>query len=137
MRQPRFKVGDRVIDRDGFKGTIRRVVLHGPNGLWYEVALGRTGEAVRYDSDLARSMPITVTDYSMKRGDGSHIRYATRVAFPSGREVKFIDRLPSKLAIPQAQHELYKQYREHWTEACPDQEPMAFEHWINTLEREA
>ncbi len=48
----RFKVGDRVIDRDGFKGSIRRVCHNGPDSLWYEVAMPG-GATVRYDSDLS------------------------------------------------------------------------------------
>ena len=45
-----FKVGDKVVDRDGFKGTISKVTEW--NGSrWYDVRFP-SGTAVRYDSDL-------------------------------------------------------------------------------------
>lgn len=45
-----YKIGTKVIDRDGFRGTIRNVTHH--NGsFWYDVQFDRGG-AVRYHSDL-------------------------------------------------------------------------------------
>lgn len=47
-----FKVSDRVVDRDGFEGSITAVTEH--DGVrWYDVRFSR-GEAVRYDADLRR-----------------------------------------------------------------------------------
>jgi hypothetical protein len=46
----KFQVGDKVMDRDGFKGTIRKITFH-DGSHWYDVRFER-GEAVRYDSDL-------------------------------------------------------------------------------------
>lgn len=48
--KPRFKVGDKVVDRDGFKGVIT-LVTEWRGSHWYDVRFDR-GEAVRYDSDL-------------------------------------------------------------------------------------
>ena len=48
--KPKFKVGDKVIDRDGFKGVIT-LVTEWRGSHWYDVRFER-GEAVRYDSDL-------------------------------------------------------------------------------------
>lgn len=45
-----FQIGDRVVDRDGFRGTIAAVTHH-DGSHWYDVRLAR-GEAVRYDYDL-------------------------------------------------------------------------------------
>ena len=45
-----FQVGTKVVDRDGFKGTIRKITEW--NGSrWYDVRFD-SGEAVRYDADL-------------------------------------------------------------------------------------
>lgn len=49
--EQRFKVGDKVVDRGGFTGTIVKVTIW-KDSLWYDVNLGRTGEAVRFDADL-------------------------------------------------------------------------------------
>lgn len=46
----RFQVGDKVVDRDGFKGTIRKVT-EWRGSCWYDVRFEH-GEAVRYDRDL-------------------------------------------------------------------------------------
>ena len=46
----KFQVGDKVVDRDGYKGTIRKVTEH-RGSVWYDVRFER-GEAVRYDPDL-------------------------------------------------------------------------------------
>ena len=46
----KFKVGDRVIDRDGFRGAVRNVT-EWRGSVWYDVRFS-TGEAVRYDNDL-------------------------------------------------------------------------------------
>ncbi len=51
----RFNVGDRVVDRDGFKWSIRRVCHNGEDSLWYEVSRGAGSLTVRYDSDLTRA----------------------------------------------------------------------------------
>ena len=45
-----FKRGDRVVDRDGFKGTVMRVT-EWEGSRWYDVRFSG-GQAVRYDSDL-------------------------------------------------------------------------------------
>ena len=46
-----FKVGDRVVDRDGYEGTVVNVTEW--NGSrWYDVRFGFAGVAVRYDGDL-------------------------------------------------------------------------------------
>jgi preprotein translocase subunit YajC len=44
-------VGTKVIDRDGFTGTIVKVT-EWRGSVWYDVRLGRTGDAVRFPSDL-------------------------------------------------------------------------------------
>jgi preprotein translocase subunit YajC len=53
-----FKVGDKVVDRDGFTGTVIKVTdFDGSH--WYDVRIWdgtrRVGEAVRYESDLSRA----------------------------------------------------------------------------------
>ncbi len=45
-----FKVGDKVVDLAGYKGTIRNIVSH-KGWHWYEVKFV-SGEAVRFDSEL-------------------------------------------------------------------------------------
>jgi len=46
----RYRVGDRITDRDGYTGTIREV-HHFKGSTWYDVRfLG--GEAVRYDTEI-------------------------------------------------------------------------------------
>lgn len=47
----KFKLTDRVVDRDGFKGTVVNVT-EWEGSVWYDVRLPG-GVAVRYDSDLA------------------------------------------------------------------------------------
>ena len=51
-----FKVGDRVRDRDGFKGTVVKITEF-DGSHWYDVRIWdgprRVGEAVRYERDLA------------------------------------------------------------------------------------
>lgn len=49
-KTPRFKIGDRVVDRSGFEGTIREITFYN-GGHWYDVRLPG-GVAVRYDDDL-------------------------------------------------------------------------------------
>ncbi len=50
-KQPQnFKVGDKVVDRDGFNGVVTKVTHFGGSH-WYDVRFSR-GEAVRYESDL-------------------------------------------------------------------------------------
>jgi hypothetical protein len=46
-----FKIGQEVMDRDGFRGTVMKVT-HWEGSVWYDVRFGRSGEAVRYNSDL-------------------------------------------------------------------------------------
>ena len=48
------------------------------------------------------SNEITVTTYSLQTRGGRHIKYATRVTI-DGRTVRFMDRMPKKHAIQQAQ----------------------------------
>lgn len=48
--QTALKIGTRVVDRDGFIGTIMSVTEN-RGSRWYDVRFER-GEAVRYDSDL-------------------------------------------------------------------------------------
>ncbi len=48
--QAQFKLYDRVVDRDGFEGTIVLVTLW-EGSVWYDVRF-RGGVAVRYNSDL-------------------------------------------------------------------------------------
>ncbi len=48
--QTSLPVGTKVVDRDGFKGTISKIVEF--NGSrWYEVRF-EPGEAIRYDYEL-------------------------------------------------------------------------------------
>lgn len=56
----KFKVGDKVVDRDGFYGIIVKVTLYQSEvdnvitiGVWYDVRFSG-GIAVRYDSDLTK-----------------------------------------------------------------------------------
>jgi hypothetical protein len=46
-----FEVGNKVIDRDGFRGTVRKVT-EWQGSRWYDVRFPGRGEAVRYDPDL-------------------------------------------------------------------------------------
>jgi hypothetical protein len=50
-----FKLGDQVVDGDGFRGTIYRIELwKGEDGIvsrWYEVYL-TSGITIRFDNDL-------------------------------------------------------------------------------------
>jgi hypothetical protein len=51
-----FKVGDHVVDGDGYAGTVRRVICW-EGSRWYEVYLRLArGEAVRFDGDLRHSV---------------------------------------------------------------------------------
>lgn len=50
MAQPKFKVGDLVVDRSGFEGSIT-LVTEWRGSRWYDVRFDR-GSAVRYDEDL-------------------------------------------------------------------------------------
>ncbi len=53
---PKFSVGNRVVDRDGFRGTVTKITHH-DGAHWYDVRIWDgtrlVGEAVRYDSDLS------------------------------------------------------------------------------------
>ena len=46
-----FKIGDRVINRDGYIGTVRGITEH-EGSHWYDVRFAYGREAVRYESDL-------------------------------------------------------------------------------------
>jgi hypothetical protein len=48
---PKFQLGQRVVDLDGFQGTVVKVTQW-EGSTWYDVRLGRAGVAVRYTSDL-------------------------------------------------------------------------------------
>ena len=56
MFKPRLKVGDRVIDRGGFVGTIVKITEFEGSG-WYDVRFGRAGVGVRADCDLTFHNP--------------------------------------------------------------------------------
>jgi hypothetical protein len=45
---------------------------------------------------------MKVENYNLISTGGKHIRIATKVTFPSGRVVKFIEKLPKEEAIRQA-----------------------------------
>ena len=47
----KFKLCDKVVDRDGFCGTVVKVT-EWRGSVWYDVRLGPQGAGVRYDSDL-------------------------------------------------------------------------------------
>lgn len=46
----KLTIGTKVVDRDGFEGTIQKVTQW-DGSLWYDVRF-RNGVAVRYESDL-------------------------------------------------------------------------------------
>ena len=48
----KFKVGDKVVDSSGFRGSVRKVT-EWKGSTWYDVRFER-GEAVRYDADLTK-----------------------------------------------------------------------------------
>jgi hypothetical protein len=50
QQTPALTIGTKIIDRDGFKGTIRAITEF-KGSRWYDVRFER-GEAVRYDRDL-------------------------------------------------------------------------------------
>lgn len=52
MTNAAFKIGDRVVDRDGFKGAVVLVTEH-EGARWYDVRSER-GTAVRYDNELSK-----------------------------------------------------------------------------------
>lgn len=45
---------------------------------------------------------MKATEYNLKTKTGKHIRKATKVTFPDGYEVRFIERMPKAAAIRQA-----------------------------------
>ncbi len=47
----KFNLRDRVIDRDGYTGTVV-LVTQWRGSTWYDVRFGHAGVAVRYDADL-------------------------------------------------------------------------------------
>ncbi len=67
MTKLHFKVGDRVIDRDGYLGTVRAIVAH-RGWEWYEVRFS-SGDAVRYDSDLTLANPGVGLTYAQTGGE--------------------------------------------------------------------
>ena len=50
-----FSLGDKVVDRDGWRGTVVKVI-EWRESVWYEVRFGRSGVAVRYNSDLTKDL---------------------------------------------------------------------------------
>jgi hypothetical protein len=44
----------------------------------------------------------TVETYRLRASNGRHIRMATRVRFPNGQVVSFLDKMPKREAIRQA-----------------------------------
>ena len=51
---------------------------------------------------LNQEAQMKVTEYNLKSKNGRHIRRATKVTFPDGYEVRFIERMPKGAAIKQA-----------------------------------
>ena len=47
----RFKVGDKVVDRDGFRGKVVKVT-EWEGSIWYDVDFGNGNVGVRYNDDL-------------------------------------------------------------------------------------
>ena len=45
---------------------------------------------------------MKATEYTIKTKTGNHIRKASKVTFPDGYEVRFIERMPKREAIRQA-----------------------------------
>lgn len=77
---------------------------------------------------------ITVSEYSLKASQtGKHIRWATRVTFPNGRSVDFMEPMTRKGAIAQAESVLYGEYFKDWTECYHDVAPMSREHYVLDL----
>jgi len=93
---PRFKIGDRVIDRDGFPGTIRGITHH-DGAHWYDVQLPGGG-AVRFDSDLAPAM-VTVPELEPYCGSWVVVDHARQEAICEVVLRTTADRL-AELAIP-------------------------------------
>jgi hypothetical protein len=136
----KFAEGQRVLyTEQNFRGVIRDVCTGILDGM-YNVRLDSgltcvSGSSLRVDPEQApEAIGVRVSEYSLKAPKtGKHIRFATRVTFPNGREVDFMEPMTRKFAIAQAKDVLYKEYREYFTASCPDQEPMAREHWEATL----
>lgn len=81
---------------------------------------------------------ITVSEYSLKAArTGKHVRWATRVTFPNGRSVDFMEPMTQKAAISQAESVLYSEYVGYWRKCYQDVEPMSREHYLNSLRKEA
>lgn len=51
---------------------------------------------------------MQVETYALKAKNGRHIRMATKVVFPDGFEVKFMDKMPKAEAIRQAENFISK-----------------------------
>jgi hypothetical protein len=62
-----FQVGDKVIDRDGYLGTIRKITKW-RGSRWYDVRFS-SGEAVRYDNDLQTANPGIGLTYAQTGGE--------------------------------------------------------------------
>ena len=62
-----FKVGDRVIDRDGYLGTVLSITEH-KGWSWYNIRFSM-GNAVRFDSDLIPANPGIALTYSQTGGE--------------------------------------------------------------------
>jgi hypothetical protein len=52
MTEIKFHVGDKVVDRDEFKGTITKITVW-EGSVWYDVKFPG-GDAVRYTGDLRK-----------------------------------------------------------------------------------
>jgi hypothetical protein len=52
---------------------------------------------------LIKEAQMKVTEYNLKASNGRHIRKATKVTFPDGYEVRFIERMPKGEAVKQAE----------------------------------
>lgn len=51
---------------------------------------------------MSEQARIGVEDYKLKASNGRHIRIATAVTFPSGRTIRFTERMGKREAIRQA-----------------------------------
>lgn len=56
-----------------------------------------------------KPLTVKVSDYPLYAGNGKKIRQATKVQFPDGETVKFLDKLPKSQAIEQAEKLRYIQ----------------------------
>lgn len=84
---------------------------------------------------MERTSAAIVKEYSLKASTGRHIRFATRVIFPSGHNMDFLEVMTRKSAIAQAQEALYREYCDYFMKSNPGQDVMTREHWLDMLER--